>query len=316
MKISSYFIPVAGNDTLHLKRFRREPAGPPVFMLHGAIENGRVFYSRSGKGLAPYLAQCGFDVYVADLRGHGESTPPIVRASSYGQTEAIVEDIPAFISFIRGLTGVVPAYWVAHSWGGVLLSSFLARHPEYCANVSSIVYFGTKRKVRVRNFDRHLKVDLIWNLLCPLVTWFSGYLPARQLGIGSDNETAKYLRQCREWVHSDQWVDSDDGFDYGAAIRKIKLPPIWYIAARNDHALGNPADVCDLMNESGMQESRYTVLSLENGNRHNYDHITMLTHPDAVNDHFPQIADWFRQHETVRQEKKRVVNFYGCGRQE
>ena len=301
MKVSSHYIPVTGKDTLHLKRLWSEPAGTPVFMLHGAIENGRVFYSGSGKGLAPYLAQSGFDVYVADMRGHGESSPPIRRTSRYGQTEAILEDIPAFISFILQLRGVVPPYWVAHSWGGVLLSSFLARYPEYCASVSSIVYFGTKRKVRVRNFHRHLKVDLIWNLLCPLITSFLGYLPARQLGIGSDNETAKYLRQCRKWVNSDQWVDSDDGFDYGAAIRKINLPPIWYIAARNDYALGNPADVRDFMNECGMQESRYTVLALENGNRHNYDHITMLTHPDAVNDHFPEIEDWFREHETVRQ---------------
>src|SRR5208283_5375076 len=105
-----------------------------------------------------------------------------------------------------------------------LLSAFLARYPEYCAGVSSIVYFGTSRKERVRNFHRYLIVDLIWNVLCPLVTLFSGYLPARQLGIGSDNETAKYLRQCRKWVYSDQWVDPDDGFDYGEVIRKMKLP--------------------------------------------------------------------------------------------
>ncbi len=299
MKNSSHYIPVTGKDTLHLTRFWKEPAGPPVFMLHGAIENGRVFYSASGKGLAPYLAQSGFDVYVADMRGHGESSPPIGRGSCYGQTEAIVEDIPAFISFILRLRGVVPPYWVAHSWGGVLLSSFLARYPDYCASVSAIVYFGTSRKERVRNFHRFLIVDLIWNLFCPLVTMFSGYLPARQIRFGSDNETAKYLRQCREWVYSDEWVDSDDCFDYGAAIKKIKLPPIWYIAAKNDPALGNPEDVRDTMNEAGMQESRYTVLSLEHGNRHDYGHITMLTHPDAVNDHFPGIADWFRQHKKV-----------------
>ncbi len=59
-------------------------------MLHGAVENGKIFYSDSGRGLAPFLARRGFDVYVGDLRGRGESRPHISRSSRYGQTEAIM----------------------------------------------------------------------------------------------------------------------------------------------------------------------------------------------------------------------------------
>ncbi len=289
-------VPLPGGDILNLQRFTGAAPGPPVLMLHGAIENGRIFYSGSGRGLAPYLARNGFDVYVADLRGRGRSTPPIDRSSRFGQSEAITEDIPACAEAIRRIRGPVPQQWIAHSWGGVLFSSVLARFPEYIKQVSSLVYFGSKRTIRVWNLHRILKVDLVWKWVCPLACLIAGYLPARQLWIGSDSETAKSYRQSAAWVKNDAWVDSDDGFDYGAAVKKRSLPPIWYIAAENDHALGHPRDVRDFMESAGRQQCRYTVLSRTNGNRHDYDHITMLTHPDAVRDHFPGVLAWLREH--------------------
>lgn len=293
-------VPLAGGDVLNLQRFTGPVSGPPVLMLHGAIENGRIFYSGSGRGLAPYLARNGFDVYVADLRGRGKSTPAIDRSSRFGQTEAITGDIPACAEAIKRIRGHVPQHWIAHSWGGVLFSSVLARFPEYVNQVRSLVYFGSKRTIRVWNIQRFIKVELVWKLFCPLACLMFGYLPARRLRIGSDSETVKSYRQSAAWVKNNAWIDSDDGFDYGAAIKKISLPPIWYIAAENDHALGHPHDVRALMVSAGSQKCRYTVLSRSNGNRHDYDHITMLTHPDAVQDHFPGVLEWLRQDDVTQ----------------
>jgi predicted alpha/beta hydrolase len=297
-------IPVllASGEILNLERFRVDDSGPPVLMLHGAIENGRIFYSGSGKGLAPFLANNGFDVYVADLRGRGKSTPAIGRSSRFGQTEAITEDIPAFVETISRLRGPIPQQWIAHSWGGVLFSSVLARFPEYAPQVASLVYFGSKRTIRVWNIHRILQVELVWKWVCPLACRIAGYLPACQLGIGSDSETAKSYQQSAEWVKNSEWVDADDGFDYGAAIKKLSLPPIWYIAAAKDHALGHPDDVRDFMESAGSRNSRYTVLSRKNGNLHDYDHINLLTHPDAAADHFPLVAEWLQQHSRKQKE--------------
>lgn len=292
----SIAVPLASGDVLTLQRFRGTESGPPVLMLHGAIENGRIFYSESGKGLAPYLARHGFDVYVIDLRGHGKSIPPIDSSSGFGQSESIREDIPACIEAVRGLSGDIPQYWVAHSWGGVLFSSMLARFPEYTKLVRALVYFGSKRTIRVWNIQRILKVSLVWSWVCPLACRIAGYLPARQLRIGSDSETFKSYQQSAAWVKNDAWVDSDDGFDYGEAVKKLALPPIWYLTAKADHALGHPRDVLDFMESAGRQKCRYTVLSRANGNMHDYDHINMLTHPDAVIDHFPQVLEWLQQY--------------------
>jgi len=295
IKEQSIDVPLASGDTLNLKRFSGSESGPPVLMLHGAIENGRIFYSGSGKGLAPFLARNGCDVYVADLRGRGKSRPAINRNSHFGQTEAITEDIPAVIEAIRSIRGRIPLHLVAHSWGGVLFSSVLARFPEYVKMFSSLTYFGSKRTVRVWNLWRLLKVDLVWNVVCPLACSIFGYLPARKLRIGSDSETVRSYQQSAEWVKNDTWIDAD-GFDYGSAIKKVSLPPIWYMAAANDHALGHPDDVKAFMESAGSQECRFTILSRSNGNLQDYDHITMLTHPDAVKDHFPMVLEWLNQH--------------------
>lgn len=296
VKLQSIPVPLASGDILNMQRFTAAEPGPPVIMLHGAIENGRIFYSGSGRGLATYLARNGFDVYVVDLRGRGKSKPSISRSSTFGQTEAITEDIPACVEAVIKLRGTINQQWVAHSWGGVLFSSVLARFPKYAELVDSLVYFGSKRTIRVWNIHRIIQVELVWKWLCPLACRVAGYLPAQQLRIGSDSETTKSYRQSAAWVKNDDWVDSDDGFDYGAVIRKMSLPPIWYLAAEDDHVLGHPRDVHDFMESAGRQEHRFTLLSRKNGNRHNYDHINMLTHPDAAHDHFPQVLEWLKQH--------------------
>ncbi|MFZ3056650.1 MAG: hypothetical protein WA098_07835 [Smithella sp.] len=77
LKMESLMVPVNSTDNLHLKHIYINPDGPPIFMLHGSVENGRMFYSNTGSsGLGPYSAKYGYDVYVGDLRGRGESKPP------------------------------------------------------------------------------------------------------------------------------------------------------------------------------------------------------------------------------------------------
>jgi pimeloyl-ACP methyl ester carboxylesterase len=293
----SLFVRVGARDELHLRHIWQSDGGPPVLMLHGSIENGRVFYSFSGKGLAPFLAGRGFDVYVADLRGRGESRPPIGPGSQYGQTEAITEDVPALADAIVARRGARPQHWIAHSWGGVLMSSHLLRFPERIPLVASLVYFGAKRRVLVHNLARLWYIDLNWRLVGTLIVKALGYLPARRLGFGPDNETARSHAQSRAWVRDRPWVDPGDGFDYGAAARRAALPPIWYLAAVGDRCLGHPHDVRALAAESGVHEHLVSVLSRKAGNLHDYDHVSMLVHQDAAVDHFPAVEKWLRAHD-------------------
>lgn len=295
----SIFVQVNDTDKLHLKRFYSDPGGQPVFMVHGSIENGKIFYSASGKGLAPFLAKEGFDVFVADLRGRGKSTPLIGRGSGHGLTEILKEDIPAFIEKIKEIKGNVPQHWIAHSWGGVLFLSYLARNLEK-VNLASMVFYATKRRISIRSFKRFYLIDFFWNFISSIYVRVFGYLPATGIKMGSDNETIKSHKQTNDWVYSKDWIDWEDGFDYSAALKKLNLPPILSITGEGDNVLGHPVDVQLLLDEIGEQDYVLRIIGKSTGYKNNYDHINLLTHPDCTEDHFPEAVEWMKRHSDIK----------------
>lgn len=293
----SIYIQLDEQQTLHLRRiYNSTKSGPSVLFVHGAVENGKIFYTHSNKGLAPYLAEQGYVCYVADLRGRGESRPAISPRSQYGQTEAITEDIPAYIAKIKELEGAPPAYWVAHSWGGVLMNSVFARFPDYINEVKACAYFGTKRSLYNHHPKKYFQGNVIWYFLAPILAKKYGYLPAKKLKWGSDDETQKSHYQSMQWAKRRPWVDSDDGFDYAKVVSNMHLPPTLHIAGVRDKALAQPIDIQKFMDESGKGKQSLQIYGRKHGHQHDYDHINMLTHPNAKQDQFTDLLNWFAAH--------------------
>jgi pimeloyl-ACP methyl ester carboxylesterase len=298
LHFASLFIDLPSGAKLHLMRICANPdqAGPPVFMLHGSIENGRIFYSKSGKGFGPFLARAGYDVYICDLQGRGLSTPSINGKSDHGQAEAIAEEIPAFLREIQHLRGNIPMHFVSHSWGGVSLLAYLAR-PSVAVDVRSMVFFGTKRRITVRNGAYWWSIGIGWHLIARTSNLFKGFVAARQTRMGSDNISRGTWKETNDWIYQKEWRHWKDGFDYHAAFRQMKLPPILSFAGVNDKVLGHPTDVKLLLDELGPgHEVRLEMLSKENCHLHDYGHIDMLTHNLAEDDHFPMALEWMQKH--------------------
>jgi pimeloyl-ACP methyl ester carboxylesterase len=283
-----------GEHQLHLRHIWQKKGGTPIFMLHGVIENGLIFYTKTGKGLACYLAEQGFDVYVADLRGRGESSPRIDENAEHGQFETITEDIPLFINYISQETQQ-KIHLVAHSWGGVLLASALVRFPKMTKNIRSKTCFGTKRMVTVKSLEKLLKINVFWNNLAPKLAKKKGFLDAKGYGMGSDNETEQSLVESVVWTKKSDWHDPRDDFDYFQAAKSINWPPTWHFTGSKDKVLGHATDVNLFIKESN-PKAKFTLLSKSAGNMQNYDHINILTHPNATMDHFPQLVEWLKAH--------------------
>ena len=75
----------------------------------------------------------------------------------------------------------------------------------------------------------------------------------------------------------------------------MTLPRQLHLAGPWDYALGHPDDVRRFQEElGGGSQSEYLLLSRQHGYHHNYGHIDMLTHPDAPQDHFPDILRWLQ----------------------
>jgi len=295
VKQKSILIPIDKNQVLHLRHIYQEGSkGPAVLLLHGAVENGKIFYTETNKGFAPFLAKNGFNCFVADLRGRGQSKPNIDSNSDYGQTEAILEDIPAFINSIKKVTGTEPEYWVAHSWGGVLMNSYLVRHPEIIPKVKAIAYFGSKRSLYNKHPQKLFKANLLWYFLAPKIVKRKGFLPAKKLKWGSDDETQKSLMHSVAWAKVAPWIDPQDQYDYGEAAAELSLPPILHIAAIKDKALAQTIDIQKFMDESGLGKQKMNIYGKKYGHAHNYDHIDMLTHAKAHDDQFQDVLSWFK----------------------
>lgn len=286
------------NHSLHLMHISQAGhRGTPILMIHGMVEDGRIFYHKSGKGLGSFMAKQGYDVYIVDLRGMGLSTPKVSAASTHGQTETIQQDIPALIRFVLTNSGHKKLHIMAHSWGGVYTNSALLFQPELIPHVISSTFFGSKRTVRARTFERYFKIDLIWNRLSLAASRHKGFLPAISYKLGSENESLKTHRQCVEWVRNDNWIDSDDGFNYGAEAKKVTLPPTLHIAAIRDISMGHRFDVKAFMKESGPHKAEYLLLAKKQGHLLDYDHINMLIAPECAKDHFITIASWTKKQE-------------------
>jgi pimeloyl-ACP methyl ester carboxylesterase len=163
---TSHFVEASATHKLHLLQIRSTDVlpvhAPAVFCLHGAVDNGQMFYSKRGRyacctsssaplrsrpprghrGLAPFLARQGFDVFVGDLRGRGQSIPTLAqeREPTHGQTEYIRDDIPLFASAVAQISQQQKQHWIGHSWGGVLLASAVCRSPVLATVVKSQVW--------------------------------------------------------------------------------------------------------------------------------------------------------------------------------
>lgn len=277
---------------LHMRRFYCDAEGEGVLLVHGSMEDSKIFYSKSDKGLAPFLARCGYDVFALDLRGRGESRPKVSAKDDFGLNEAITEDIPLAAKQIRRIKGALPKHWMAHSWGGVLQLASVLRFPEL--RPESMVFFSSKRNIWVKNFGKFLQIDLFWRIFFGALVKWKGYLPHHPSFFGSADESAGFHRDTTMWIDAKEWLDPKDGFDYGAASMRVENPPTLYMTGAADKVLGHPDDVLRFMKQANGTQDQFLYLSRENGFLHNYDHINIMTHRDAEKDHFQHVLKWIR----------------------
>jgi pimeloyl-ACP methyl ester carboxylesterase len=127
-------------------------SGPLVVLSHGIGDRRQAY-----RFLAPRLAQAGYRVVSADLRGHGESS---MGWTSVTGTDAITRTDVAgdLLALIRHLGG--PAVIVGHSISGGAATIAAARQPDLVAGIVEINPFTKTQKLslsgllRIRRYRR------------------------------------------------------------------------------------------------------------------------------------------------------------------
>src|SRR5207302_11312840 len=107
---------------LALHRLRAHRDGrPAVLLVHGAFTNHRMWlHSTDGTsqgGLAHFLGAAGLDVWLADLRHHGESDRE-PRRGAWTFEDWVLRDTPTLVARVREETEGAPLAGLGHAAGG------------------------------------------------------------------------------------------------------------------------------------------------------------------------------------------------------
>jgi predicted alpha/beta hydrolase len=277
--VSTRRLPATDGVELALHRLRAYRDGrPAVLLVHGAFTNHRVWLHGAGGGLAHFLGAQGFDVWLADLRHHGESArEPSPLAWTF--EDWALRDAPAFVARVHEETDGAPLAWVGHSAGGAAGLCWLTRVGA-AAPLGAIVTLGTPGPRRMG--------PMRWSLAAATIglSRLLGRFPARAFGFGSEDEAAGILAEWMRWNVRGGWVGSD-GVDYFAALAAVRTPYL-AVAGGADRVFA-PAAACRQVVERVGAERK--TLAVEPG----LSHRGLLLAPRAREACWPALAAWLKE---------------------
>jgi pimeloyl-ACP methyl ester carboxylesterase len=141
----------------HLVPASPDPNKLPVVLCHGLGLNA-TFWTITDDHLPAQLVARGYEVFLVDLRGSGNSA----RVGALGEINARMRetfllevgegswnvdemsflDVPAVLDYVRAATGHDRVNWIGHSLGGMLLFPFLELSPE-SGRIANFVGMGS-----------------------------------------------------------------------------------------------------------------------------------------------------------------------------
>ncbi len=285
-------------DGAHVTLARYTPRGPrryeePVILCHGSGANRYTFDLSDRYSLARRLAERGFETFILELRGRGESGAIEPALCTF---DAMAEhDVRAALGHAiakAGEAGVEAkgALWLGHAKGGLLPLAHLGRFPD--APLKAVVTLGSPTTFTVqrglRAFARLLRPLLdssrarvpIQNLArlslwVPPPDWFMLYLAYsanldeeirnRALVNVSADVSKGVARQFLQWSTTGRWESLDGSVDYAALLSRVTVPTL-HVAGAQDllappeavaHAktlLGGPCELLVAGRASGFRD--------------------------------------------------------------
>ena len=277
--MSTRHLPASDGVDLALHRLRAyRDRRPAVLLVHGAFTNHRSWLHGPQGGCAHFLGAQGFDVWLSDLRHHGESARE-PRPLAWTFEDWIQHDAPTFVARVHEETDGAPLFWMGHSAGGAAGLCWLSRVAA-AAPLTGIVTLGTPGPRRLG--------PMRWSLAATTIglSRLLGRFPSRALGFGSEDEAAGILAEWMRWNVRGGWVGSD-GFDFFAALGAVKTPYL-AVAGGSDRLFAPPASCRQVVDKVGSERKKLTI---ETG----LSHRGLVLSPRARDTCWLGIATWLKE---------------------
>lgn len=261
--------------------------GAPVVLMHGRFGNRRHWYAPNGQGLGAWLARAGFDVWLAEMRGHGLS-PRNLGYRRNCVADYARYDLPAIAAFIAEQCGR-PAHWLGYSLGGLTLVAALAAGHMTETAVASLIVCGAQAR------QLHGALGL-----SPLRWWARLLLRRREqvaagwLGLeaGPEDEPVGVVRESLRWSGLfGRFGEGEE--DWLARLAEVRVPVLGLAGAGDRRA---PVAACRQLFESfGSPLREFVCLGRAQGFAEDYGHVSMLVGQCAQREVWPLLRRWLEQ---------------------
>jgi predicted alpha/beta hydrolase len=192
-------------------------------IVAGATGVEQRFYRR----FAEHAAARGFLTLTLDYRGIGRSRPASLRGFGMSYLDWGRLDLAAAVEEMK--SEQLPLYMVGHSYGGHAFG-MLPNHEH----VSRFYTFGTGAGWHgwMPPLER-LRVQLMWQVVMPPLTWWKGYLPWSMLGLGEDLPLGVY-REWKRWCRHPGYLLDEPSMSYLVDLFARVRAPIAAANSRDD----------------------------------------------------------------------------------
>jgi predicted alpha/beta hydrolase len=271
--------------------------------------------------LARFLARRGFDAWVVELRGRGQSRPGehCVSPTSWTFDDLAAFDLPTAIAHVARVSQR-PVAWVGHSMGGMLLYAYLGVHSGGTSplvagvTIASPVVFPTASSQLLGAIGRGLLAvpfaDTIHQRLALGALWWLvgrssmlavGMNPenvdravvGRALPRALSNVPRRKLMQLAQWSTEGAFCSADRQIDYRAALVAVRTPLL--VLAGSDDRLATPAAVRRVLDFLPATSATYRELGRHSGASADYGHVDLVLGRRAPDEVFPAIAAWLEE---------------------
>jgi pimeloyl-ACP methyl ester carboxylesterase len=282
---------VAAPDGTALALYRYGPHadGKPAVLMVADLGISRRLWDFDNHGLAQYLAERGFEVYVVELPGQGVVTAP---AGGYSLDDWARVDLPAIAKVLPDRFDLV-----AHGWGGTLAIATVGK--ELDGRVRRIVALSTPGSGAVPNrlAERVLEADgklstlgqdpasnRVFDLLFAMNARWNKSTQLLAHGVLSDlgHPAASQLLQ---WMHDGDFTLGDKD-TLSQRLAKVTVPMLLVLPLADEWA---PSELASTMRIAVKGPVKLKTYSRFEYAAEDYSHLSLLMGDGAKSDVYPAI---------------------------